>query len=78
MVPLAVRGVGDEVVAARGGWAMGEKLKTAIQRWQQRRQHRKQLRRENPGHEIGRTLRANELDAQLRSQDYDRWRGSGF
>jgi hypothetical protein len=32
---------------------MGEKLKAAIQRWRQRQQHRKQRRRENPGHDIG-------------------------
>ena len=65
-------------LAARGGWAMGEKLKAAFQRWRQRRQHRKHQRRENPGHDIGKTVRANELDQQLRSQDYDRWRGSGL
>ena len=57
---------------------MRENLKAAIQRWRDRRQHRKQQRRENPGHDIGKTVRANELDQQLRSQDYDRWRGSGL
>ena len=54
---------------------MGERLKAAIQRWRQRR---KRHRRENPGHDIGKAVRANELDAQLRREDYRRWQGSGF
>ena len=45
---------------------MGEKLKAVIQRWRQRRQHRKQRRREDPGHDVGKAVRANELEAQLR------------
>jgi hypothetical protein len=51
---------------------MGEKLKAAIRRWRQRRQHRKQLRRENPGHDIGAAAREIARDAELRREDYRR------
>jgi len=54
---------------------MGEKLKAAIQRWRQRRQHRKQRRRENPGHDIGRATEAIRRDAQLRREDHSRGGG---
>jgi hypothetical protein len=70
VVLLASRGVRLGVIAAREGWAMSEKLQAAIQRWRQRRQHRKQRRRENPGHEIGRSARATRLDAERRSQEW--------
>ena len=51
---------------------MGEKLKAVFQwRWQ-RRQHRKQQRRENPGHNIGRATEAIRRDGQLRREDHSR------
>jgi hypothetical protein len=56
---------------------MGEKLKAVIQRWRQRRQHRKQRRREDPGYDIGRAAEVSRRDAQLRRQEQDRW-GSGL
>jgi len=57
---------------------MGEKLKAAIQRWRQRRQHRKRQRRENPGHDIGAAARATARDGERRREDYRRWQGPGF
>jgi len=56
---------------------MSEKLKAAIQRWRQRRQHRKERRRENPGHDIGAAARATARDAELRREDYRRGGGWG-
>ena len=56
---------------------MSEKLNAAVQRWRQRRQHRKQRRRENPGHDIGAAARAIGRDAELRREDYHRGGGWG-
>ena len=50
--------------------ARGERLKAAIQRWRQRRQHRTQGRRENPGHDIGAAARATRRDMERR---FDEW-----
>lgn len=54
---------------------MGEKVKAAIQRWRQRRQHRNQQRRENPGHDVGAAARETQRDAQLRREE---GRGGGW
>ena len=68
---LAVSAAG--VIAARGGWVMGEGLKAAVHWWRQRRKRR---RRENPGHDVDATARAARLDSELRKQ---RWSsGSGW
>jgi len=76
-VPPVSGELGLPAAPAAGG-ARNGRLRAVLLRWRQRRHHRKQQRRENPGNDIGKTVRANELNQQLRSQDYDRWRGSGF